>query len=162
MKKLYDIERWTDNRYFSTPDNKISFPLNLKNITYLSEIDLDNGLYKEFDEKSKESYPTLEDLVNSGKLIEKNYVETAELWTNSYSKKPHYRKWLNFFKEKGFNVTRKALEHNFELWKIGFKCGFRDDENNYFIFTPSGINPLSFRATRLDEHFEDWQKTYSC
>lgn len=160
MKRLSSIVRDNDIRYFQTPNGEIQFPLNLNEITYASHIDLENGLYspREYNDEPSE-FPTINELIASGKLIEKKYVEEVELYTNSFSKRTQYKKWQQFFKERGFNVTIDALKHNHNCWLMDSKSGYRDEENNYFLFTPCGCNPLSFTATRLDEHF-DWQETY--
>lgn len=160
MKKLSSIVRDNDIRYFQTPNGEIMFPLNLNEITYRSHIDLENGLYspREYDEKPSE-FPTINDLIKSGELIEKEYVDKVCLDTNSFNKRSQYKKWQQFFKESGFNVTIEALKHNHHCWLMDSKSGYRDEENNYHLFTPCGCNPLSFTATRLDEHF-DWQETY--
>lgn len=66
------------------------------------------------------------------------------------------------FKKHGFNVSSAAIMHNFEAWKAGWKVGYRDEERGYHLFTPCGGNPLSLRATTLEECCADWQKTYLC
>lgn len=68
---------------------------------------------------------------------------------------------LNEFKEHGFDVTEEAILHNFEAWKADYKSGYRDDNNDVFLFTPCGCNPLRFNAMHLQEKC-DWQKTYIC
>ena len=67
----------------------------------------------------------------------------------------------NEFMEHGFNVTPRAVVHNFNNWLMGYKCGYRDEENGYHLFTPCGGNPFSLRATTLDDRV-DWQATYFC
>ena len=47
MKELNTIVRSNDNRYFCTPDNSISFPLNLNELDYMTPIDLERGRYAE-------------------------------------------------------------------------------------------------------------------
>lgn len=65
------------------------------------------------------------------------------------------------FKENGFNVTEHAVLTNFANWKVGYKCGYRDDANGYHLFTPCGLNPFSLTATSLVDGM-DWQDTYFC
>jgi hypothetical protein len=164
MKKLSELERSNDIRYFETPDGKVKFPLNLRHITFETRVDLEREEYAEWKPGTRDcvecNFPTINELIADGRLLEKDYVEVCDLDTDSFSKRPNYKKWIQYFKERGFNVTKEALKHNFEAWYCDSKSGFRDEVNNYHLFTPCGCNPLSFRATRLDEHFEDWQITY--
>lgn len=156
MKKLSEIKRGNDIRYFKAKEGSIEFPLNLDNIKYNSHIDLKQGLYATFGEES--SLPTINDLIADGSLIECKYVEEVELLLG-FPKRPSYKKWQKYFADKGFNVTFEALVHNYNCWCLDSKSGFRDEENNYHLFTPCGCNSLSFTATRLDGNF-DWQETY--
>ncbi len=55
------------------------------------------------------------------------------------------------FREHGFAVTEEAILHNYKAWKRDLKSGFRDKENGYHLFSPCGCNPLSLRATSLEE-----------
>ena len=114
------------------------------------------ALQKEYEECD---YPNINTLINQGKLIECHYSEEYRVSTNKFPCRCPYNKVLKEFKKNGFNVTRKAIKHNYEAWSVDCKSGYRDEENNYFLFTPCGHNPLSFTAIRLDEHL-DWQETY--
>lgn len=62
------------------------------------------------------------------------------------------------FRAHDFNVTEEAILHNFEAWKDDCKSGYRDEDNNYFLFTPCGCNDLFFSAMELTD--AEWQKTY--
>lgn len=62
------------------------------------------------------------------------------------------------FKTNGFNVTEEAIIHNFEAWESDYKSGYKDKNNDYFLFSPCGCNALRFNATELIN--EDWQETY--
>ena len=68
---------------------------------------------------------------------------------------------LKEFKDNGLNVTKEAIMHNYQAWRFDEKSGYRDEENNYHLFSPCGCNPLSFRATTLHEKCADWQHTYT-
>ena len=159
MKKLNNIVRGTYNRYFTTIDESITFPLNLDYLDYRTKIDLDARTYAEYEENPDQNLPTLYELVASGKLIKKMYVEECTLNTFKMPAKPSYKKWMEYFKERGFEVSREALKHNYNAWFMGSKSGYLDEDNNYFLFTPCWPNELQFHATRLDKHF-DWQETY--
>ena len=64
------------------------------------------------------------------------------------------------FNEHGFNVTVDAVMHNYNAWRHGMKAGYRDEGNGYHLFTPCGLNPLSFSATTLHDLCKGWQTTY--
>ena len=66
------------------------------------------------------------------------------------------------FAQHGFNVSEKAILHNYNAWMGDMKSGYRDEENGNHLFTPCGCNPLSFRATTLNQMCDDWQTTYTC
>lgn len=67
---------------------------------------------------------------------------------------------IDEFKEHGFHVTVDAIMHNYAAWCADFKSGYRDDENDVFLFTPCGCNDLCFNATHLEKDCEGWQQTY--
>lgn len=67
---------------------------------------------------------------------------------------------IDEFKQHGFNVTKEAILHNYSAWRCDYKSGYRDDANEYFLFTPCGCNPFSLSATTLHPSCEDWQHTY--
>jgi hypothetical protein len=159
MKKLELIPRSNYNTYFVTPDESLCFPLNLDEINYLSHIDLENKTYVEGKGGADSQLPTINRLIAEGKLIERLYQEEVALYTRSFPSRASYKKWMDYFKARGFNVTREALEHNYKAWCMDVKSGYRDEENNYHLFSPCGCNELSFSASRLDEYF-DWQETY--
>lgn len=66
------------------------------------------------------------------------------------------------FENAGFKVTKDAILHNYYAWAADFKSGYRDEENEYHLFSPCGCNPLSLRATTLHKLCSDWQITYEC
>ena len=166
MKRLEELKRNNDTRYFT--NGKVSFPLDLSKITYASRIDLEHAMYAERDEEC--DYPTINELIASGSLQEKSYIKMCDV---DYEKYPAQvrrmdekqidallKRVQNKFKANGFNVTLDALTHNLNAWLLDYKSGYRDEANKYHLFTPCGCNPLSFRASELDEHCRDWQTTY--
>lgn len=171
MKYLKDIKRSAFPLY--AYNDKVSFPLNLSVITYASRVDLENEMYAEFGEEC--SFPTINELIAEGKLETKSFLNTHDIYfhekvfcrTNSKCPymfpKKNLERVINEFKEHGFNVTEEAIQHNYNAWLYDLKSGYRDEENGYHLFTPCGCNPLSFRATNLDDEFcKDWQTTYEC
>jgi hypothetical protein len=68
----------------------------------------------------------------------------------------------SFFRDNGYNVSREAIEHNFNSWLGDMKSGYRDDINGYHLFSPCGCNPLSMRLSTLHKLCDDWQQTYTC
>ena len=113
---------------------------------------------------------TLNDLVEQGKASRKLVTCYDEHEIDPFGRNYNRTKLsekkiksiLKEFAEHGFNVTRKALMHNYEAWLYDEKSGYRDEENGYHLFSPCGCNPLSFRASSLDERCADWQTTYTC
>lgn len=83
-------------------------------------------------------------------------VTTINDHENTYE--PDFEGIINEFAEHGWDVTPQAIAHNFAAWEDGFKSGFLDEENGYFLFSPSGDNPFSLEAIPLNG--KDWQKTY--
>ena len=71
---------------------------------------------------------------------------------------PDFVAMMADFKANGFNVTKEALQHNYDAWKRDYKSGYCDKENGYFLYSACGCNPLYFFAETLTG--ADWQKTY--
>lgn len=67
---------------------------------------------------------------------------------------------IKAFRDNGFNVTRQAIEHNFNAWDSDYKSGYLDEKNGYFLFTPCGCNQLRFSAEKING--KEYQKTYEC
>lgn len=160
MKKLSIIKRSVLNTYFTTKDNKLSFPLNLDYITFNSKIDIENKLFVEKTEENS-ILPTINELIANGTLIEKKYVNEFTLFFQENEKKFDYKKIQQTFKEHDFDVSIKSLKFIIKCWKNGLKGGYRG--KGYHLFVPCGkLNPLFITATKTDSHFKDWQKTYYC
>lgn len=133
-----------------------------------NKLDLDRMLV--YTDKDIDTHPELKDynnLVKTGRIAEltiyRNYdIDLKDINDCSIRKKltaKDFEKIIAEFKEHGFNVTFEALKHNYSAWLGNLKSGYRDEENGYHLFTPCGANPLSFRATSLDNRL-DWQTTY--
>ena len=166
MKKLADIQRGNDIRCFVSSDNKVSFPLNLSELDYMTPINLYDGTYAErIDYRTYEPFDgsTINELIACGKLIEKTIVPQYEVYLEKFENcgihpnRLPYKKIIGEFKKHGFNVTRKAIKHNYEAWLVDCKSGYRDEDNDYFLFTPCGCNTLCFTASKLDNML-DWQE----
>lgn len=144
--------------------------VNVYTCKYNCKVDLEN---ESFILSSDEDYeysnlPIMEDLVEQGivkvvSCIERSF-DIDDVYQNRFRVKNLSEKKIqsiiNKFKENGFNVTKEAILHNFSCWMDDLKSGYRDEKNNYHLFSPCGCNPLSFRATTLHPKCEDWQKTY--
>lgn len=118
-------------------------------------LDIEN---KRYSIDKVKGYKTINQLNAEGTNIEFKYpyltIET-----------PIYNKFdiddvILFFKKRGFNVSEKAIKHNYNAWKNDFKSGYRDEKNNYHLFTSCGCNPLSFTLTTLHKTAIHWQSTY--
>lgn len=131
---------------------------------YGNRLDLrEMKVYSGEDAYKNPNLPDLNDLVRQQRLITRTIYREYEI---NLGKSPRIlsnklaRKICEEFKEHGFAVTEEAVRHNFDAWLADFKSGYRDEKNGYHLFTPCGCNPLSFRASSLDERL-DWQKTYA-
>ena len=152
------------SRFHQLPDGSM---VDVYAVTYDCKVDIVNKKYvRRYDEGYKDcELPTFNDLYANGTLtkegtcIEREYAIQIRKY-NLTDK--DIDKIIKEFKENGFNVTREAINHNYDAWCIDYKSGYRDEENNYHLFSPCGCNPLSFRATTLHEKCSDWQHTYTC
>ena len=113
--------------------------------------------------------PDLNQLVKQGYLLEATIYREHDIYPKGYPHCDCRRKLQDAeietiiaeFKEHGFDVTKEAILHNYYAWIGDLKSGFRDAENGYHLFSPCGCNPLSFRASSLEDEL-NWQDTYSC
>jgi len=160
MRKLKFL-RSKSYRCFLLPNGKLvdvyscryDAKVNLHNLTFLSFAD--DG-YKESD------LPTFNDLIKSGVVkevscIEKTYDIDFPSNVRRLTKKM-IKDIIKEFADNGFNVSERAILHNYDCWKCDAKSGYRG--RNYHLFTPCGCNPLSFRATTLHRKCANWQTTY--
>lgn len=151
-------------RFHILPDGSM---VDVYAVRYDCKVDIVNKKYLEsFDEGYADStLPTFNDLYANGILkeegtcIEKKYDYFINKETLS---ERDIDDILREFKENGFNITKEAILHNYDAWLCDEKSGYRDEVNNYHLFSPCGCNPLSFRATTLHEKCSDWQHTYTC
>ena len=152
-------------RYHILPDGSM---VDVYDVNYCCKVDIVNKLYlNEFDEGYKNcELPTFNDLYANGTMgKEGSCIENEHRVDFGYNitlTDSKIKKIIAEFKENGFNITREAILHNYDAWLCDEKSGYRDEENNYHLFSPCGCNPLSFRATTLHETCADWQHTYTC
>lgn len=153
-------------RYHQLPDGSM---VDVYAVRYDSKVDIVNKKYIGcYDEGYEDcNLPTLNDLYRDGVLgkegtcIEKqhriDFSDRKRILTDR-----DIKKMIKEFKDNGLNVTREAIEHNYQAWKFDEKSGYRDEANGYHLFSPCGCNPMSFRASSLHPKCEDWQITYTC
>ena len=156
-------------RYHILPDNSM---VDVYAMTYDCKVDLYNKKFIAICDADykKSTLPTINELIamgvmsgKEGTCIEKEYevfLPNVDRFGEELSLKD-LKSIQKEFKENGFNVTLNALKHNYSCWLGDLKSGYRDEKNNYHLFTPCGCNPLSFRATSLHK-LCDWQETYFC
>lgn len=165
MKKFEFLEE-PSYRCFQLPNGKL---VDVYSCRYDCKVDLFNETFipcSDVYEYEMSNLPTFNDLVKEGVVKEVSCIE------KSYDIDLPYNRFDNFdigevcdsvikqFKENGFNVTRKAIIHNYSAWLGDMKSGYRDEDNGYHLFSPCGCNPLSFRATSLHKNCYDWQTSY--
>lgn len=152
--------------YFEKADNRQKMYLP---IWYGNKLDLESmTVYTPADNLDSIPFPDLNELVKDGLVLEKKAYRVHDIFLAAYSNRFTKReltdervdKIVREFKDHGFNVTKKAIRHNYEAWLSDFKSGYRDERRGYHLFTPCGCNPLSFRVSSLFEE-SDWQVTYA-
>ena len=82
-------------------------------------------------------------------------------WIRTMNEK-RIRKIQSYFTKNGISITKEAILHNYNAWRLDLKSGYRDESNGYHLFSPCGCNPFILRVTNLVEICSDWQITYSC
>ena len=152
-------------RYHIMPNGEM---VDVYDVKYDAKVDIENLKFISWGDEGWEdcTLPTLNELYANGTLtkegtcIERKYrLEHRNMASLNDS---DVNRIIAKFKENGFNVTAEAIRHNFEAWRYDEKSGYRDEVNNYHLFSPCGCNPLSFTATTLHKQCEDWQTTYTC
>lgn len=148
-KDINDVQHW-----FETKDGKKLF------LPYYFGIHVD--LVKMEYTYDESDLPTLNDLCANKILVVKRPYKEGKVSYQHYPLTINVKSIINKFKKQGFNVTEKAILHNFLAWRCDRKSGYRDEENGYHLFSPCGCNPLSFRVSSLHKTCKDWQTTYVC
>jgi hypothetical protein len=152
-------------RYHIMPNGEM---VDVYDVRYDSKVDIENLKFISIaDEGYKDcTLPTLNELYANGTLTKEGTCIEREHRVDFRNMSSLNDSDINLiiakFKENGFNVTKEAIQHNFEAWRYDMKSGYRDEVNNYHLFSPCGCNPLSFRVTTLHKQCEDWQTTYTC
>lgn len=170
MKKTFELKDMPllsepNCRYHQLPDGSM---VDVYAVNYACKVDIVNKKYvSNFDKYYKDcDLPTFNDLYANGTMppegtcIEKQFVVNPRKHFNLTDE--DFDRIVKQFRKGGINVTREAIEHNYNAWLGDFKSGYRDEENGYHLFSPCGCNPLSFRASTLHKKCEDWQQTYIC
>lgn len=155
MKKLNYIKKKT-SRFFVTA-NKQMFGF----IKFDCKVDLIKGEYLDSsDEGYKDSgLPTLNDLCEMSVVAQSFPYREYDIYPKVKNGQINVDSIIKEFSENGFDVSRKAIEHNFDAWRRDEKSGYRG--KGYHLFSPCGCNPLRLSATSLSR-LCDWQITYNC
>jgi hypothetical protein len=159
MKK-FSYLRTPNYRTFLLPNGKM---VDVYEVLYSSKVDLEKGMYIPTTSENfeKSSLPTFSELVIDNIVKEISCIEYFDIDFDYKVKSLTIKDMLDVqkkFKENGYNVSLKAIKHNYDCWLCDFKSGYRG--KGYHLFTPCGCNPLSFRATTLHRKCKDWQTTY--
>lgn len=107
-------------------------------------------------EHATSTLPSINELVANGTLELINEIEELDITSDDVDLHD-FQAVVAYAKERGFNIEREALEHNFKCWEMDYKSGYRGKECH--VFTPCGCNPLSYGISKLDDRV-DWQTTY--
>lgn len=112
------------------------------------------------------AFPTLNDLVAQVMIVEWFPYQLVDLNSAEYWRKDNGRLdvpgIVKYFKDRGLNVSTKAIRHNYKAWRAGYKSGYRDEANGTHVFSPCGGNPFNIHVSSLHPDCTDWQKTYTC
>ena len=105
--------------------------------------------------------PTLMELKQRGEVVEKlSYNEhTVNMIGTDKLSDTTIQAIISSFKLHGFSVTKESILNNFDAYKHGKCCGYRDEINGYHLFTPH-CKEFYLCATTLNELSRDWQFTY--
>ncbi len=170
MKKIKFIESRKDAQWgFQLNDGRIIEVMSKEGnflLKYDTPFSLETGEIYNIKEQAPEgvSLTTLNDLLREKKGVTVYCYDEYDI-NLGYIKNMTIKKSLALakdFHKHGFMVSPRAIMHNFEAWKAGWKVGYRDEKRGYHLFSPCGGNPFSLRATTLEECCSDWQKTYLC
>lgn len=134
--------------------------INLSYLNYATKVNLDTLEYGK-DCNGVE----INDLIRDGKVTDCDYCELGEIGfdygTMSLNKEELKNVQDELTHKCGMKISMSAIKYCYTAWKQGFKSGYRG--KGFHLFAPSGsCNPLSFRVTKLDKHYRDWQITYTC
>lgn len=169
MKDLRKIKRNGYSEYVVIKGYKVPI-LGIPSVTFDAKVNLDDMTFigREEPEYKDSALPTINDLIASKVVEHKSYLETYEIIpkgfdnyrTSKYLTDKMIEQIIAEFKEHGYNVSKRAIYHNYYSWRVNFKSGYKG--KGYHLFTPCGLNPLVFRATKLSSYCKDWQITYIC
>lgn len=159
MKKFKYL-RTPNYQTFLLPNGKM---VDVYDVLYSSKADLERDTYipSTDDNYKKSQLPTFGDLVRLGLVEVISCVDSFEITFGADVKiltAEDLRQVRDQFRAKGFDVSAKAILHNYHAWRSDFKSGYRG--RGYHLFTPCGCNPLAFRATTLHKSCRRWQDTY--
>lgn len=107
------------------------------------------------------NFPDINNLVENNLAVEKFAFDRFEVCLGhirTFNEK-RISSIIRKFKRNGFNVTRDAIVFCYVKWKMGYKSGYRDEENGCHLSAPCGDSPLNFMASTLCE-LSNWQKTH--
>lgn len=151
------------DRWVETKDGRMIGYI-LHGLDYRDKVEItDNEIYviNQYESEYKTSgLPTLMELKKRGEVVEKlSYKEhTVKMVVSDKLSDTTIRAIISAFKLHGFNVTKEAILNNFEAYKCGLGCGYRDDTNGYHLFTPHD-KEFYLCATTLNKLSSDWQTT---
>ena len=151
------------DRWVETKDGRMIGYI-LHGLDYRDKVEITNNeiyVINQYESEYKTSnFPTLMELKQRGEVVEKlSYKEhTVNMVVSNKLSDTTIRAIISSFKLHGFNVTKEAILNNFEAYKCGLGCGYRDDTNGYHLFTPHD-KEFYLCATTLNKLSSDWQTT---
>lgn len=93
------------------------------------------------------------------KILQMSHMVVTSINDHENTYEPDFEGIIEEFAEHGWEVTPQAIAHNFAAWEDGYKSGYLDEDNGYFLYSPSGDNPFTLEVMPLNG--KPWQHTYT-
>lgn len=166
MKKLSEIRRKRAQDYVQVVKTGIKIPLfDVDEILYSTKINLTSNTYINPKDAGYADFrlPSVADLIRTGEMVCGSYLKryTVEL-TNfkAYLDDEMKEKVISQFRENGFSVSRRAIEHNYGKWLCQMDSGYRGANYHLRTYCDPNYSRIIFEATSLSSFCADWQQTY--
>ena len=166
MKKLNEIRRKRAQDYVQVVKTGMKIPLfDIDEILFSTKVNLTSNTYINPRDTGYIDFrlPTVADLIRSGEMVCGSYLRrhTVELeHFRAHLDNKTIEKIISQFKENGFPVSRRAIEHNYGNWLCQMDSGYRGANYHLRTYSDPNYGSIMFEATSLSSFCVDWQQTY--
>jgi hypothetical protein len=166
MKKLNEIRRKRAQDYVQVVKTGMKIPLfDIDEILFSTKVNLTSNTYINPRDTGYVDFrlPTVADLIRSGEMVCGSYLRrhTVELeHFRAHLDNKTIEKIISQFKENGFSVSRRAIEHNYGNWLCQMDSGYRGVNYHLRTYSDPNYGRIMFEATSLSSFCVDWQQTY--